>query len=591
MRSASKVSLRLFKKHFTRLVTIIAIVVVSIGFMSGVGEIESRVNYAVNERYEQYNISDLYIKSKNESGFSSEEKQKIEEKFGKDNVEFSMCYELSDEESKKITRVYSYNLKDSKINTLTLMEGKFPKNIDEVVVERATADYKKYNVGDKITLMNMEYTVSGVVYNPLLSAKADEPSFAYEDEIVSSVVYINSSNAFMQNDAYVVIERDLFDAYSDKYESRIKELKAQVEQMLGDDSVSVLSLYENYGLYAQASAGEKIGIIGIIFVVFFLLVTLLITYSAMTRLFDEERSQMACLRTLGFSKMAIVLKYVLFVGVATLVGGAIAYFVGDALTRIIYMAFTTQYDLPAYPNFASVSYYLITLAITFIATTLLTLFYGLAILRSKPSELLLPKAPKMGKKIFLERVPFIWKPLSFKYKSTLRNVFLFMSRFIMTVVSVIGSTVLVFAGIGLLNCISTMKNADSLVVVSVAVIVFSAVLCALVIYNLTNINVSERRREIATLMVLGYKDGEVAGYIFREIYIMSMIGAILGIPCGVVLIQFVFEMLKFGGLSDICWWTYVITPLITMFFVFLSTLLLRRNIVKTDMNASLKTVE
>jgi putative ABC transport system permease protein len=136
-----------------------------------------------------------------------------------------------------------------------------------------------------------------------------------------------------------------------------------------------------------------------------------------------------------------------------------------------------------------------------------------------------------------------------------------------------------------------MKNADSLFVVSVAVIAFSAMLCALVIYNLTNINVSERRREIATLMVLGYKDNEVAGYIFREIYIMSFIGAILGIPCGVLLVQFVFEMLKFGALSDIRWWTYIITPCITMFFVFLSTLLLRRNIIKTDMNASLKTVE
>ena len=590
MRSASKVSLRLFKKHFTRLVTIIAIVIVSIGFMSGVGEIESRVNYAVNQRYEQYNISDLYIKSKNQMGFSSEEKQKIEEKFGKDNVEFSMCYELEDKDSKQITRVYSYNLKDSKINTLTLMEGNFPEKSDEVVVERATADYKDYNVGDKITLMNKEYTVSGVVYNPLLSSKADEPSFLDKDRILSSVVYVNSGG-FFQNDAYVVIERDLFDAYSDEYEERINKLKAEVEQLLGSDNVSVLSLYENFGLYAQASSAEKIGIIGIIFVVFFLLVTLLITYSAMTRLFDEERSQMACLRTLGVSKMGIVRKYVLFVGVATLIGGAVAYFVGDALTRIIYMAFTTQYDLPSYPNLISFGYFLATLAITFVATTLLTLLYGLSLLKAKPSELLLPKAPKMGKKIFLERIPFLWKPLSFKYKSTLRNVFLFMSRFIMTVVSVVGSTVLVFAGIGLLNCISQMKNADSLVVVSIAIIAFSAVLFALVIYNLTNINVSERRREIATLMVLGYKNNEVAGYIFREIYIMGFIGAILGIPCGVGLVQFVFEMLKFGALSDICWWTYIVTPVTTMFFVFLSTLLLRRNIIKTDMNASLKTVE
>ena len=161
----------------------------------------------------------------------------------------------------------------------------------------------------------------------------------------------------------------------------------------------------------------------------------------------------------------------------------------------------------------------------------------------------------------------------------------------MTVLSVTGSTVLVFAGMGLLDCIQKMKNSETLVIVSAVIILFSALLCALVIYNLTNINVSERRREIATLMVLGYHDGEVAGYIFREIYIMSIIGAILGVPCGMGILVMAFNMLDFGALADVNWWTYILTPCITMFFVFLSTFLLRGSITKTDMNASLKTIE
>jgi putative ABC transport system permease protein len=236
-------------------------------------------------------------------------------------------------------------------------------------------------------------------------------------------------------------------------------------------------------------------------------------------------------------------------------------------------------------------YYAVTMTIIVIATTLLTLIYGLRSLKKQPATLLLPKAPKAGKKVILERIPFIWNALSFKYKSTFRNVLLFKSRFLMTVVSIIGSTVLVFSGLGLMDCSVNMENGESLITISVALVIFSALLCALVIYNLTNINVSERTREIATLMVLGYNNNEVTGYINREVYIMGIIGALLGIPFGIIFIEFVFDLVSIGTLSEINWWTYVITPLTTLLFTFLSTLLLRKKILSTDMNTSLKTID
>ena len=116
-------------------------------------------------------------------------------------------------------------------------------------------------------------------------------------------------------------------------------------------------------------------------------------------------------------------------------------------------------------------------------------------------------------------------------------------------------------------------------------------LCGLVIYNLTNINVSERNREIATLMVLGYSDSEVSWYIFREIHIMSFIGAVLGVPIGLAFLTFVFHLINFGSIGEINWWTWILAPAVTMLFSVLSTLLLRRKIVKTDMNSSLKILE
>ena len=92
-------------------------------------------------------------------------------------------------------------------------------------------------------------------------------------------------------------------------------------------------------------------------------------------------------------------------------------------------------------------------------------------------------------------------------------------------------------------------------------------------------------------MVLGYHNKEVTGYIFREIYIMSFVAALLGLPVGVGFIEFAFSLISFGSVSQIKWTTWVFTPILTMAFSFLSTMLLYKKITKIDMNASLKTVE
>ena len=284
--------------------------------------------------------------------------------------------------------------------------------------------------------------------------------------------------------------------------------------------------------------------------------------------------------------------YLWFVGLAVGIGGLIAFGVGIGFTSIIYHAFNIQYVMPPMPIHIRPFSYILLFLLVFISTFVLTWISSFKIANQKPATLLTPKAPKKGKKVILERIPFVWNRFSFKYKSTIRNVLLFKSRFFMTVLSIIGSTVLVLSGFGILDCsLAKDSGASSLEVIAVALILFSAVLCALVIYNLTNINVSERTREIATLMVLGYKDNEVTGYIFREIYIMSFIGAILGVPAGYGFLHFLFYLIEFGSIAEIKWYTWLIAPALTMLFSLLSTALLYKKIVTTDMNGSLKMLE
>lgn len=584
----AKVSLRLFKKHKIRLLTILCIVFISISFMFGILEVENKIATATNNIYDQQNISDIYIKSKNMMGFTLQEKLIINDKFKNDSVLESLCYEFI--ENDEIKRVYSYDLKTN-VNKLEVIEGRLPNKVNEVVVERKTSSIKKVNIGETVKINNIDFEVVGIVFNPFIIIEIEEFSFINSEDNVDYIIYMNNANNLMINDIYISLsDRTLFNNFSMNYENYIKNLKIELKNELGDN-VEILSLFENYGLYSLNSYAEKVSTIGIIFVVFFLLITLLVVFSTMSRLFEEERAQIACLKTLGYSNFVIVQKYIWFVVIGIVLGSFFAYNTGLLLTKMLYNGFNLQYHMPKMPKQVNIFNYFTMLGILLFSIVILMYITSMKEVNKNPVQLLTPKAPKKGKKVLLEKIPFVWNRLSFKYKSTVRNVFLFKSRFLMTVVSIIGATVLVFAGMALMDCTAKMENAELLYTISLALILFSGFLCALVIYNITNINISERTREIATLMVLGYQDKEVSGYIYREIYIMSAIGAVLGIPVGYIFIDYVFMMIDFGKISDINWWTWILAPIITMIFSFLSTLLLYKKIIKVDMNASLKSLE
>ncbi len=120
---------------------------------------------------------------------------------------------------------------------------------------------------------------------------------------------------------------------------------------------------------------------------------------------------------------------------------------------------------------------------------------------------------------------------------------------------------------------------------------FAGLLTAAVIYTLTNINISERNRELATLMVLGYFDREVSGYIYREVFLDTVIGLCVGLPCSLAILKIVYDIMAVGSIASMSWFMWLIAPSVVLLFTALVTLLLRRKIVKVDMNESLKAIE
>lgn len=652
MKTYLKTLARMFEKHVTRLLSLIFMVLISVSFISGIGSATDKINYSMSDYYKARNVSDFIIKSTSDDGFSEEDIQAVEELFEGAFIDLGMSIDLQSEtEEKRSLRLYFMDFDNWTVNLPELVEGEEASSAAQVYVEQKDNVIEGYEIGEEIELdfkdilvrlseqndteLNEQtlamldrlepatVSVCGIVQSPLTFALDGEPSYnnpedtpvpdstsATKDmDVLENVLYISKeviptyrdAIAFIPDemnepfiktgDIYVAIaNRELFNAFSSDYENYIDGQKERIAEILPD--AEVITLYENYSFFSLHSYGEKVAGIGIILMVDFLFVTALVALSTMTRLLEEERSQIACLRTLGYSAGGVISKYLLFALIATGIGGAGAYFVGIGIARLLYSVFNYSFVMPPISSHIAMVFYIITLSVIVAATLVATAIAGLKMTNDRPANLLRPKPPRAGKKVILERIPLFWNRLSFKYKSTVRNVLRYKSRFVMTVIAVAFSTALVLTGLAILDlCLFHDFGSEAIIGISIVIVAFAGLLTAVVIYTLTNINISERNREIATLMVLGYYDGEVAGYIYREIYINSVIGILLGYPVALLLMRMVFVTMGQGSIAGVTWFMWLIAPFVVLLFTGLVTLILRRKIVRVDMNESLKAIE
>lgn len=211
-----------------------------------------------------------------------------------------------------------------------------------------------------------------------------------------------------------------------------------------NDRKEALLGYDDYKMAADRTAA-----ISIIFPWFFFIVAALVCLNTMTRMVDDERTQLGTFKALGFYNSEIILKYVIYAFIASFVGAFAGSFLGFAVfPAILTEAFGILYDLPTVIIRYRFSYAAIGIIISVGVTVLATYFSAKKALETHPSMLMKPKAPKGGKRIALEKFPRIWSRLNFTAKVTCRNVFRNKKRFIMAVVGVMGCTALLVAAFG-----------------------------------------------------------------------------------------------------------------------------------------------
>ena len=238
----------------------------------------------------------------------------------------------------------------------------------------------------------------------------------------------------------------------EKLEKQQKKLNEQEQEIKQLDSISyyVNDRKNDSGYDTYQSNSEKIELITNIFPVFLFAVAALVSFSTMTRFIDEERQNIGVLRALGYSKLDTSLKFVIYSLTAALTGvfiGAIGgYWI---LPRIIFNAYTANLTLTNFQSGFSWKYLFLTILIAILCTTGAAIIQLFIVLQAKTSELLLPKPPKNGSRILLEKIKPFWQHLSFNYKVTLRNIFRYKVKMIMTILGIAGCTGLLMMGFGI----------------------------------------------------------------------------------------------------------------------------------------------
>ncbi len=221
----------------------------------------------------------------------------------------------------------------------------------------------------------------------------------------------------------------------------------------------VLSRFTNAGIVGYSQDSGRVSNLANVFPVIFFLVAALACLTSMTRMVEEQRTQIGALKAMGFSRLAISKKYIGYAFSASLVGGILGLGLGCTLIPLVIAnAFNIMYAIPVLEFKPQVGLYFGAVLAAVACTTGAALWACLSTLMATPANLMRPRAPKAGRRVLLERVGFVWKRLTFTWKVTMRNLFRYQRRFWMTVIGIGGCTALIVTGFGLHESIFSILN-------------------------------------------------------------------------------------------------------------------------------------
>ena len=335
----------------------------------------------------------------------------------------------------------------------------------------AIADAEKKIADGEQTLIQKQAELNNA------SAKIKEGEAAYQDgvnELAEAQRKLNNAKAELAKGEQDLQEarKEIDDGWTEYYEEkeeaeqRLEEARQEVADgekelsemdegkwyVLGRDSIQTSV---EYGMDA-----ERIGAIGDVLPVIFFLVAALVSLTTMTRMVEEERTLIGTMKALGYGKMSIAAKYILYAFSATLIGGIMGVIIGSKfLPYVIMVAYGMLYSNVQY-TLLPLHWDLCALAISLamLCTVGAAYFACYKELLSTPAALMRPPVPKQGKRVFLEYLPGIWNKMNFSTKATVRNLVRYKKRFFMTVFGIGGCMAILLSCFGLRDSISVIAK-------------------------------------------------------------------------------------------------------------------------------------
>ncbi len=280
-----------------------------------------------------------------------------------------------------------------------------------------------------------------------------------EEEILEGKKKIENAKIDLENGEKELLEnKEKFNNEIADAENKLIDAREKVKD-IENAKWYIFDRNDNIGFNSYSQDCDNVEKLGKVFPIVFFIIATLISLTTMTRMVEEERVQIGTLKAIGYNKLQIMSKYIIYSLLASIIGGILGAIFGiKFFPYVIISMYQMMYDFPQLVIEFNSYYTIIGIGLICICIVGATIYTSNKELKNTPAEMMRPKAPKPGKRVLLEKIPFIWKRLSFTQKVTVRNMFRYKKKFLMTVIGICGCTALIVAGFGLKDSISGIMD-------------------------------------------------------------------------------------------------------------------------------------
>lgn len=485
--------LREIKRTFTKFLSIFAICALGVAFFAGIRATSPDMKEAGDRLYNTYNLSDISVIST--SGLTADNIRDLESIEGIQAVRASLFVDAMARgtgEKEKNLRLYSMPIKlkseyaplidlipdygidtspEYEMNGVEIVSGRMPLNDTEIALDYTLEGSLVKQLGDEITLTTSGGTVTlrvvGFIRSPMYISMFERGTssigngtsdgFAYASgnaisSLGTKLPVMSLLNTYYTRADIVISGKEGPSAYSDEYEALVNEVTDRIEDYASTQSGTwyIQDRSGNPGYSDYSENTDRIAAVGDVFPLIFFIVAALVCLTTMTRMVEEQRIEMGTMKALGYGGWQIAMKYAAYAMSACISGGVVGAIIGFKLFPYVIMkGYSIMYYLGKLktPYRADIAF--MAIAAMAVCTAAATFSACYASLKEVPATLMRPKAPKAGRRVLLEKIPFIWKKLSFTSKVTVRNLFRYKKRFFMSVIGIAGSGALLVTAFGL----------------------------------------------------------------------------------------------------------------------------------------------